>query len=126
MSLMYRTSIRSRRIKGCLLKPFADSQRHCPIRLNRRFSTLLVMRRSAVAEEAVKIPQSETTPIDKKNYPPKITTIVDQIAQLNLLEVADLNELLKSRLKIRLVNSHITTRERKLGGNQYKSPAGRN
>ena len=34
------------------------------------------------------------------DYPPKIVTLVDQIEKLNLLEVADLNTLLKSRLKI--------------------------
>ena len=33
-------------------------------------------------------------------YPQKIVTIVDQISGLNLLEVADLNSLLKSRLNI--------------------------
>ena len=33
-------------------------------------------------------------------YPEKIVTIVDQISGLNLLEVADLNSLLKSRLNI--------------------------
>jgi large subunit ribosomal protein L7/L12 len=53
-----------------------------------------------VAEEALKIPQSEATPVNEKCYPPKITAIVDQISGLNLLEVADLNELLKTRLKI--------------------------
>ena len=33
-------------------------------------------------------------------YPEKIVSIVDQISGLNLLEVADLNSLLKSRLNI--------------------------
>ena len=33
-------------------------------------------------------------------YPEKIVTIVDQISGLNLLEVADLNSLLKSKLNI--------------------------
>merc|ERR1711990_370594 len=33
-------------------------------------------------------------------YPEKIVTIVDQISGLNLLEVADLNALLKSKLNI--------------------------
>jgi large subunit ribosomal protein L7/L12 len=36
-----------------------------------------------------------------KQYPVKIQQLVDQIAQLNLLEVADLNELLRQRLKIK-------------------------
>ena len=59
------------------------------------------MRQSAVAEESIKLPQSDTTPQSEKIYAPKITKIVDEISTLNLLEVADLNELLKSRLKIR-------------------------
>ena len=65
------------------------------------FSTAYQLRQSAVAAEALKIPQSEATPVNEKCYPPKITAIVDQISGLNLLEVADLNELLKTRLKIR-------------------------
>ena len=36
-----------------------------------------------------------------KAYSPKIQTLVDQIAQLNLLEVADLNELLRKKLNIK-------------------------
>lgn len=36
----------------------------------------------------------------EKDYPPHICSIVDQISQLTLLEVADLNELLKKTLKI--------------------------
>ena len=36
-----------------------------------------------------------------KQYPAKIQQLVDQIAQLNLLEVSDLNELLRQRLKIK-------------------------
>merc|ERR1719499_2633772 len=39
-------------------------------------------------------------PTHDKVYPEKIVTIVDQISGLNLLEVADLNALLKSRLNI--------------------------
>ncbi|XP_018409155.1 PREDICTED: 39S ribosomal protein L12, mitochondrial [Nanorana parkeri] len=35
-----------------------------------------------------------------KHYPPKIQQLVDQIASLTLLEVSDLNELLKKTLKI--------------------------
>ena len=72
---------------GCLQKYFDESEKCCLGRLNRRFSTLRKMRQSAIAEEAVKIPQSETTPVDEKSYPFKITTIVDQISELNLLEV---------------------------------------
>lgn len=36
-----------------------------------------------------------------KVYSPKIQTLVEQIAQLNLLEVADLNELLRKKLNIK-------------------------
>lgn len=36
---------------------------------------------------------------EEKVFPQKISAIVDQISQLNLLEVADLNELLKVILK---------------------------
>ena len=62
---------------------------------------MLKMRHSAVAEEAIKVPQPETIPQNEKIYSSKITTIVDQISALNLLEVSDLNQLLKSRLNIR-------------------------
>ena len=46
-----------------------------------------------MSSEAMPLPAAE--PTAQKVYPEKISTIVDQIAQLNLLEVADLNELLK-------------------------------
>lgn len=36
----------------------------------------------------------------EKNYPPKIQNIVEEISRLTLLEVADLNELLKKTLNI--------------------------
>ena len=40
-------------------------------------------------------------PVEKeKQFAPKIVSIVDDISQLTLLEVADLNELLKKRLNI--------------------------
>ena len=43
--------------------------------------------------DAMPLPNTDASA--DKTYPPKITAIVDQISQLNLLEVADLNELLK-------------------------------
>jgi len=49
---------------------------------------------ASAANEAMPLPSSE------KEYPEKIVSIVDQISTLNLLEVADLNALLKSRLNI--------------------------
>jgi len=46
-------------------------------------------------------PITLSTPTNEdKAYPPKLVNLVDQIAGLTLLEVADLNELLKKTLKI--------------------------
>ena len=55
--------------------------------------------RSTTAEAA---PQDEKIPLatPQREYTPKITALVDQIAALNLLEVSDLNALLKERLNI--------------------------
>jgi len=64
--------------------------------LGLRASTLSFNRQ--MSSEAMPLPAADLTA--KKVYPEKISTIVDQIAQLNLLEVADLNELLKKRLNI--------------------------
>ena len=50
--------------------------------------------------QAMPFPDSEATPVQSKAYPDKIVKIVDEISGLTLLEVADLNELLKARLKI--------------------------
>lgn len=36
----------------------------------------------------------------EKTYDPKISKLVDEISRLSLLDVADLNELLKKRLNI--------------------------
>ncbi|XP_022344986.2 large ribosomal subunit protein bL12m-like [Crassostrea virginica] len=52
---------------------------------------------SSVAEQ-IQEPHIQGT---EKVYPPKIEKIVDEISQLTLLEVCDLNELLKTRLKIK-------------------------
>ena len=105
MSWMCRTSSRSSNaIKGYLQKHYhteIKSYLICPRRLARNFSSIRELRQSAVPEEAVQIPQSEATPSEEKIYSPKITAIVDQISELNLLEVADLNNLLKRRLNIR-------------------------
>ena len=48
-----------------------------------------------LSAQAMPFPDSEA-----KAYPDKIVKIVDEISGLTLLEVADLNELLKTRLKI--------------------------
>ncbi|KAM4031191.1 large ribosomal subunit protein bL12m isoform 2-T2 [Anomaloglossus baeobatrachus] len=52
---------------------------------------------SALHSEPLPSPALDNAP---KEYPPKIQQLVDQIASLTLLEVCDLNELLKKTLKI--------------------------
>lgn len=59
------------------------------MRLKREYSS---------AAEQLQEPQVQGS---EKVYPPKIEKIVDEISQLTLLEVCDLNELLKTRLKIK-------------------------
>ena len=56
------------------------------------------MSTAAAEVEKVDVPDNSAT---EKSYPKKIVDIVDQISTLNLLEVSDLNALLKSRLNIR-------------------------
>ena len=46
-----------------------------------------------MSTEAMPLPSAD--PNANKVYPEKISSIVEQISKLNLLEVADLNELLK-------------------------------
>ncbi len=55
----------------------------------------VVSRVRMLSTEPLTFPQGENTPAENKVYPDKIVKIVDQISTLNLLEVADLNELLK-------------------------------
>lgn len=52
----------------------------------------------AQAKSALPPPQMDGTP---KEYSAKIQTLVDEIAKLNLIEVADLNDLLRKRLNIK-------------------------
>ena len=64
-----------------------------------RMTTVSSRMSTAAAEvEKVDVPDNSAT---EKSYPKKIVDIVDQISTLNLLEVSDLNALLKSRLNIR-------------------------
>jgi hypothetical protein len=63
-------------------------------------STILSSRQ--MSTEAMPLPNAD--PSAKKNYPEKISTIVEQIAKLNLLEVADLNELLKVSSKFNFLS----------------------
>ncbi|CAI9562622.1 unnamed protein product, partial [Staurois parvus] len=51
----------------------------------------------ALRNDPLPSPDLDSAP---KQYPPKIHQLVDQIASLTLLEVSDLNELLKKTLKI--------------------------
>ncbi|KAL9957143.1 hypothetical protein ACROYT_G038745 [Oculina patagonica] len=52
---------------------------------------------SAAYNSTLSAPQPDDS---EKEYPEKITNIVDEISKLTLIEVADLNELLKKTLKI--------------------------
>ncbi|KAL4239733.1 Ribosomal protein [Mactra antiquata] len=52
--------------------------------------------RRCYSTEPLPVPNEQ----DEKHYTPKIKQIVEDISQLSLLEVADLNELLKKTLKI--------------------------
>ncbi|XP_075436115.1 large ribosomal subunit protein bL12m [Ascaphus truei] len=52
---------------------------------------------SNLRNEALALPALDNTP---KEYPPKICQLVEQIAGLTLLEISDLNELLRKTLKI--------------------------
>ena len=78
-----------------------------------RLSVRMLSRTAPAGNEAMPLPthdKVELISIDRKGrlllllctqvYPEKIVTIVDQISGLNLLEVADLNALLKSKLNI--------------------------
>lgn len=61
-------------------------------------SFMRLKREYSSAAEQLQEPQVQGS---EKVYPPKIEKIVDGISQLTLLEVCDLNELLKTRLKIK-------------------------
>lgn len=52
---------------------------------------------SAEQQASIDLPPASE---EDKAFPPKIVALVDEIEKLNLLEVADLNSLLKTRLKI--------------------------
>ena len=53
-----------------------------------------------LSAQTLSMPHSENISTESKHYPDKIVSIVDGISKLTLLEVSDLNELLKARLKI--------------------------
>jgi large subunit ribosomal protein L7/L12 len=58
----------------------------------------LILKATATASNRIPPPQFEGQP---REYSPKIQQLVDQISQLNLLEVSDLNELLRKKLNIK-------------------------
>ena len=87
-------------------------------------STILSSRQ--MSTETMPLPNAD--PTAKKTYPEKISTIVEQIAKLNLLEVADLNELLKVSLKFNFLSGIQTKKSLSLSQSfqiklalQYKS-----
>jgi len=67
------------------------------MRTNGVWSNVSHRYRSAAAEQALSPPHIEGT---EKQYPEKIKGLVNQISELTLVEVADLNELLKKTLNI--------------------------
>lgn len=71
------------------------SLRHCKWRQAAAF--VLNKQNRFLCAESLTIPTPDGEP---KIYPEKIQTIVSQISQLTLVEVADLNELLKKTLNI--------------------------
>lgn len=73
------------------------------IQSNASLSTITVLR---AAQPATKPPEtlvqpraSGITPSDK-NYPPKVLSLADEILKLTLLEISDLNEIIRNRLGI--------------------------
>lgn len=79
----------SRQINSLNREGYTVRSRVSFIRLKREYSS---------AAEQLQEPQVQGS---EKVYPPKIEKIVDEISQLTLLEVCDLNELLKTKLKIK-------------------------
>lgn len=60
-----------------------------------------IKKRPSPLEPLQEAPMQMSTPIgQEKSYDPRISKLVDDISRLTLLEVADLNELLKKRLNI--------------------------
>ena len=67
-------------------------------------SSSSVLLSAAAAQPAQSSPHVVPPPTldgQPKEYSPKIQTLVDEISKLNLIEVSDLNELLRKRLNIR-------------------------
>lgn len=58
----------------------------------------MVQRRALTAQVEIKAPQMDG---ESRDYSPKIVNLVEEISKLNLIEVSDLNELLRKRLNIK-------------------------
>lgn len=71
--------------------------RHGPSAAHTSVSTVSQSTASSASTDAIPPPHIEGS---AKEYPTHIRSIVDEISKLNLLEVADLNELLKKTLNI--------------------------
>ncbi|XP_053309010.1 39S ribosomal protein L12, mitochondrial [Spea bombifrons] len=78
----------------CCLRLRAAASSACRLEIS---AARLIRTSCELRNEAVASPTLDSGP---KQYPPKIQQLVDQIAALTLLEVSDLNELLKKTLKI--------------------------
>lgn len=94
-------------VKAHLICIYQDTQQECfnpsfcRRQLQRQSPALCALRRlktsPASHSDAIATPPLDGAP---KQYSPKIQQLVDDIASLTLLEVSDLNELLKVRVKV--------------------------
>ncbi|XP_053707373.1 39S ribosomal protein L12, mitochondrial [Synchiropus splendidus] len=79
------------------LRAAAAVHRHQLLQQTPVLCALRLLRTSAATQDAIATPPLDGTP---KQYSPKIQQLVTDIAGLTLLEVSDLNELLKKTLNI--------------------------
>lgn len=70
--------------------------------VSQRMTSMLLKRAQATSSQTTVIPPPHLDG-QPKTYSPKIEQLVDQIASLTLIEVADLNDLLKKKLNIKEV-----------------------
>uniref|UniRef100_A0A131XJN3 Large ribosomal subunit protein bL12m n=1 Tax=Hyalomma excavatum TaxID=257692 RepID=A0A131XJN3_9ACAR len=74
--------------------------RHCVRAINKRCAASPPAAVSAAKSYSTEVLAQPAPSTEERHYPEKITRIVDDIAKLTLMEVADLNELLKKTLNI--------------------------
>ncbi|KAH7943968.1 39S ribosomal protein L12, mitochondrial [Rhipicephalus sanguineus] len=75
--------------------------RHCIRAIHKRCAATPTAAVSATAKSySTEVLAQPASSAEERHYPEKITRIVDDIAKLTLMEVADLNELLKKTLNI--------------------------